>query len=59
MLSSQKINKNLVDEEGELLPADRTDAINRDLEDDNFLPNDAIDVEKDPEVLERLIPRNL
>jgi len=34
------------------LPDDATDDINRDLEDENFLPNEALDQAKDPEVLE-------
>ena len=57
VLSSQRKKDGADDEEQ--LPEDATDDINRDLEDDNFLPDDALDASKDPEVLEKLIPRNL
>lgn len=39
-----------------VLPTDATDNVNKDLEDDNMLPQDEV---LDPEVIEAMIPRNL
>ena len=43
---------------GEEIPEDKTDDVNKDLEDQNIIPNDAIG-ELDAEEIEKLIPRNL
>ena len=56
VLSSQK--KAGTENEDEV-PDDATDNVNKDLEDANFLPNDALDETKDPAVLAQLIPKNL
>ena len=56
VLSSQK--KGGTENENEV-PVDDTDNVNKDLEDANFLPNDALDATKDPEVIAKLIPKNL
>lgn len=39
------------------IPIDKSDSVNRDLEEDNFIQND--ELAKDPEAIEKLIPRNL
>ena len=49
VLSSQKTGGAPGEEES--LPTDATDDVNRDLEDDNLLPNDALDISGDPAVL--------
>ena len=46
-------------ENEDVVPKDATDNVNKDLEDDNFLPNDALDESKDPAVLAIMIPKNL
>jgi hypothetical protein len=56
VLSSQK--KDGAENENEV-PVDASDNVNADLEDANFLHNDALDASKDPEVLAKLIPKNL
>ena len=56
VLSSQK--KAGTENEDEV-PVDTTDNVNKDLEDANMLPNDALDESKDPAVLAQLIPKNL
>lgn len=40
-----------------VIPEDATDNVNRDLEDDNLLPNEALQF--DAETLDKMIPRNL
>ena len=41
------------------MPRDNTDDVNKDLEDANFLQNDANTIVTDPEMLAKMIPRNL
>lgn len=41
------------------MPRDRSDDLNRDLEDLNLLIDDTVEILDDPEAIERLIPRNL
>ena len=61
VLSSSKAaaNKGGVGNADADIPVDATDSINKDLEDANLLPNEALDPSKDPALLEKLIPRNL
>ena len=41
------------------MPKDSTDNVNKDLEDANFLQNDALDIVYEPEQLALMIPKNL
>ena len=61
VLSSSRAagNKDGVGNGDDDIPVDATDNVNKDLEDANLLPNEALDPSKDPAVLEQLIPRNL
>ena len=44
---------------GEAMPNDTTDNVNKDLEDANFLQNEALDIIYDPEQIAAMIPKNL
>lgn len=41
------------------MPKDNTDNVNKDLEDANFLQNDAFDIIYEPEQLALMVPKNL
>lgn len=59
MKKANAAKKKMSNGESKDMPNDTTDNVNKDLEDTNFLQNEALDIIYDPEHIAAMIPKNL